>query len=97
MKWLIFIILIHVMFGKITQNIYRKKGYDGGFLWGLFLGIIGVIIVLKKPDYDDVAVHKKSDPERERDILSRGGWRCKSCGQVNSSYMSSCVCGRSRD
>ena len=27
----------------------RDKGYDGGFAWGFFLGIIGIIVVAVRP------------------------------------------------
>ena len=34
-----------VILGVITLVINMNKGYKGGFQWGLFLGILGVIIV----------------------------------------------------
>lgn len=34
--------------------------------------------------------------ERERRLLSQGGWKCI-CGELNPYYVSSCVCGRNRN
>lgn len=36
-----------IVCGVITNKINTKKGYDGGFAWGFFLGIIGIIIVVR--------------------------------------------------
>ncbi len=39
-----------VALGFLTKNMSTKKGYTGGFLWGFFLSVIGVIIVAaRKP------------------------------------------------
>ncbi|WP_303804633.1 SHOCT domain-containing protein [Ruminococcus flavefaciens] len=35
--------------GCITDSMNRKKGYNGGFSWGFFLGIIGIIVVACRP------------------------------------------------
>jgi len=38
-------LLYSVICGIVTSRINRDKGYNGGFFWGFFLGIIGIIIV----------------------------------------------------
>jgi len=43
------ILVVSVICGFITKNINESKGYDGGFAWGLLLGIIGILIVAIRP------------------------------------------------
>jgi predicted cobalt transporter CbtA len=38
-----------IIFGLITRYVSRCRGYDGGFAWGFFLGIIGLLVVGFKP------------------------------------------------
>ena len=38
-------IIVACVFGAITKNINQSKGYDGGFAWGFWLGVIGIIVV----------------------------------------------------
>ena len=42
-------IIISLIFGFITKYMNESKGYEGGFWWGFFLDIIGVIVVACKP------------------------------------------------
>ena len=39
-----------IMWGALTKSIMQKKGYKGGFLWGFFLGFLGLIAVACYPD-----------------------------------------------
>ena len=36
---------VHIVLGAITAGMNTSKGYYGGFAWGFFLGIIGIIVV----------------------------------------------------
>lgn len=38
-----------LIFGLITRSVASSKGYDGGFWWGFFLGILGLIVVAVRP------------------------------------------------
>ena len=49
-----------LIFGFITIAISKSKGYDGGFWWGFFLGILGLIVVAVRPD--------KSNPEQDKSV-----------------------------
>ena len=42
-----------LIMGLITRSINKNKNYDGGFAWGFFLGIIGIIVVAVRP-YNDI-------------------------------------------
>jgi len=39
-----------LIFGFITRSIARKKGYSHGFVWGFFLGVIGLLVNVFRPD-----------------------------------------------
>ena len=93
-----------VVFGFITKHINESKGYEGGFAWGFWLNIIGIIVVACKPDnraYTPISSHNSNDlsplaqEARERSILADGGWKC-TCGRVNYHYVSTCWCGRNQ-
>lgn len=34
-----------ILFGCLTRYLAKNKGYEGGFAWGFFLGLIGLIVV----------------------------------------------------
>lgn len=87
---IVIFIVVCIVWGIVTKSINENKGYDGGFWWGFFLGVIGLIVVLRKPESRPISV---SNSEREKDVLSRGGWKCVKCGGLNSSYIETCVCG----
>ncbi len=39
-------IVVEVIMGIVTKTINENKGYEGGFAWGFFLNLIGIIIVV---------------------------------------------------
>ena len=41
----ILIIIVGVICGCVTDKINKDKGYESGFAWGFFLGVIGIAIV----------------------------------------------------
>ena len=44
------LLIVNVIIGFLTLNLHSLKGYDGGFLVGLFLGIIGLLYSVGLPD-----------------------------------------------
>ena len=42
-------LIVGIICGFICKSISSRRGMDGGFWWGFFLGIIGVIVVAVKP------------------------------------------------
>ena len=98
--WFIFLIVVAVIFGIISRKINEDKGYYGGFAWGFFLGIIGIIVVACRSDnrnrysyHDDVLSKVAIETESAR-ILREGGWKCGQCNTVNPNHLTTCTCGR---
>lgn len=76
---LILAVGIRCIWGAITWKINDYKGYaSGGFWWGFFLNLIGVIVVACKPNVSSYKIT---------------GWKC-ACGRVHSDYVTTCSCGR---
>lgn len=42
-------LVLGIICGFITKSMNESKGYDGGFLWGFLLTIIGIIVVAVRP------------------------------------------------
>ena len=92
-------IIISVIFGFVCKAISSKRGMDGGFWWGFWLWVIGIIVVAVRPN-DNTPVYEsnprpKSRQEEEKEILENGGWKCD-CGTINYHYVTSCRCGKSK-
>ena len=47
--YLVILLIVQVVFGIITKTINNNRGKEGGFLWGFFLGVIGIIVVAVRP------------------------------------------------
>ena len=47
--YLITILVVQIVFGLITKKINNNRGREGGFWWGFFLGVIGIIVVAVRP------------------------------------------------
>ncbi len=65
------IIVWCIMWGAITKSIMKKKGYKSGFVWGFFLGIIGLIIVACYPNLNAQANTIQSPQQTSIDDLKR--------------------------
>lgn len=42
-------LIIGIVCGLITKSMNENKGYEGGFAWGFFLSILGIIVVAIRP------------------------------------------------
>lgn len=85
-----------IIWGIVTSHMNRKKGYGSlsGFLWGFFLGIIGVIIVALKDDKNNPFMDKEAiEKDNERFLKEHDGWECPCCSRLHSPVEMSCVCG----
>ena len=90
-------IIVGCIFGVATKKINESKGYFGGFAWGFWLGLIGLLIVLFRSDapYTNTDSIIISPDQKEYAPAPDGGWTCK-CGRGNANYVTSCVCGVSK-
>ena len=43
------VLIAGIVCGCISKSINESKGYEGGFAWGFFLSVIGIIVVAVKP------------------------------------------------
>ena len=47
--YLLVMVGIMCIFGAVTKSINQNRGREGGFWWGFFLGVIGILIVALRP------------------------------------------------
>lgn len=48
--WIIGYLVSCIVFGLITRHVAQSKGYEGGFAWGFWLGLIGLLVVGFRPN-----------------------------------------------
>ena len=94
--YIISTLILGIIFGCITKTINENKGYDGGFAWGFWLGWIGLIVVACRPN-NVVPTKNPEDNSGNTKVLSTGGWKCHKCKRVNASYVTTCICGLSKE
>lgn len=49
MVYFVVVLIYAVVCGAVSKVITSNRGMDGGFWWGFFLGIIGIIVVAIRP------------------------------------------------
>lgn len=91
-----------LIWGFVSQTVNENKGYDGGFGWGFWLGLIGLIVVAIKPEnishsnYSAPSIPATSEQINiERGMLN-SGWKCDKCGRYNPEYTTRCACGMAK-
>ena len=93
---LVITIIVGCLWGAATYTINENKGYyNNGFWWGFWLGLIGLIVVLCKPDARTNYYETYGYPSQYGNKIPEGGWKC-TCGTIHSSYVTSCSCGKSK-
>lgn len=99
-------IIVWSIFGMISKHINESKGYDGGFAWGFWLGIIGIIVVACRADNRSSYISSQgsgtslgdnssvvSSPNR---LAGPNEWKCHFCGRINQDYVTTCLCGHGK-
>lgn len=103
--YLIFILLAllwRVFIGFSTKAVILNKGYtQNWFWWGFFLGIFAFIYAVAYPDKQSNFSNKHylnefEEWNRTKNLIISGGWKCRKCGKVNSSYTGTCGCGMTK-
>ena len=111
MEYIIGMLISGVICGFVTKYIANSKGYEGGFAWGFWLGIIGILVVGFRPNQEQpqVAYHSRygssdyrmsssseNNSYRPRSVANKG-WTC-TCGSHNPSSMDYCMsCRKTRE
>jgi len=96
---LIIYLIDGVIFGLITKYVSESKGYEGGFAWGFFLGLIGLLVVGFRPNIvtrtrDEKPIYSK--PVTVNKSEDEGTWLC-GCGAKNRKEALFCKdCGKRR-
>ena len=73
--------------GAICYAIMQNKGYEqptGWFFAGLFLGLLGLILVLVQPKQEQKPIKPTGSSLAQESAMRAGTVRCKSCGATNS-------------
>ena len=65
------ILIGSVIWGIITKAISNSRGCEGGFWWGFWLWVIGVIIVAVRPAQNTVPVSYTIPSENKIERLSK--------------------------
>ena len=71
-----------IICGFITNAIAKNKGYSGGFWWGFFLGIIGIIVVACRTDKRLLEMVENQNAGTQ--AQNSKNWICPECGAENS-------------
>lgn len=101
MGYLIIVYLVYmVIFGCITKYVAGSKGYDGGFFWGFFLGIIGLLVVGFRPNITTSSAEVEYKPmyggALQASNQKKPSWTC-TCGSTNPDRLDYCpICRKSR-
>ena len=99
----IVVFVLHGLFwGFIVSVAADKRGHNESFfIWGFFLGWVGLLIVLAKEPVFTAApantryLSKKLEEEKFKTVRTVGDWECI-CGRINQNYVGTCACGRTK-
>lgn len=106
------VIIWGIIWGCVTNAVIHNKGYDDNwFWWGFFFSFIAVIVAFSKPeivysngnDRDDENYsfnsnygHSSLFHDTTATARQDGMWQCAWCNKMNSNYVGTCSCGKSK-
>lgn len=106
MGYLIGALIYSLVFGFLSKTIAESKGYEGGFWWGFFLGVIGLLVVGFRPDIRKMQNESNSPKVSVQQSLSQIAeprkpaekkWVCINCEAENAEKARFCYkCGEPR-
>lgn len=96
----LFAIIIHgLLSGAFADYVSKARRNGSGFVWGFFLGVIGIMIVGFLPNHykqscessltENPKLPQSSDTP-ENIEFSDNLWLCKNCGTLNSISSKAC-------
>ena len=71
-----------IIFGVICSYVASTKGYNGGFAWGFFLGIIGLLVVGFRPNLTQASAEAYRPTYPDGQPKPKPQWECV-CGAKN--------------
>ncbi len=87
-----------LIFGFVSRYIANSKGYDGGFAWGFWLGLIGVLVVGFRPNINQTTTSQENKTSYliNAQLKPNRQWEC-GCGTMNPDSLNYCLsCRRTR-
>ncbi len=89
--------IVNTLIGILCMGVAQEKGYSAGhFMYGLLLGIFGLLYCVGLPDkilresIEALVANQSSSNKSEKSQQ----WKCQKCGSLNdSSYMFCSRCG----
>lgn len=85
-----------IIFGAICSYVASTKGYDGGFAWGFFLGIVGLLVVGFRPNRVRASAEAYKPMGLAAQPKPKPQWECV-CGAKNPDSLDYCLsCRRER-
>ena len=104
-------VLAAFVIGTITEKV--GKNHKGMFLMASVAGLVTYYTIGAIYDAVNSSAFQKGGVARyekleegtpviaEQDevnkIIENGGWRCSDCGKINQSYITTCMCGKSKE
>ena len=108
---ILFLLIDGIIMGFISRYLAQSKGYEGGFAWGFWLGLIGVLVVGFRPNQVQEQIvcpsrygsdeYRMTSLNEHFDYAPRKpkakGWVCV-CGSRNPSSIDCCMsCHKTRE
>ena len=69
--WVSIVYIVSIFMGVITEYIAKEKGRKGGFAWGFFLNIIGLIVVGVLPNENTQKVESVNSVTENADAIKK--------------------------